>query len=111
MTLHVRVHMASTQSFFWKAYLSIKQPLTAHDPIHPQVLSRYEYSEYPASTLVPRPDYQAQAEMADGVDCRLQWDSTTAVTSSWGAKSDTRRAASSPHHFDHDCHLSGFTIA
>ena len=26
--------------FFWKAYLSIKQPLTAHDPIHPQVSSR-----------------------------------------------------------------------
>ncbi len=25
---------------FWKAYLSIKQPLTAHDPIHPQVTSR-----------------------------------------------------------------------
>ena len=24
----------------WKAYLSIKQPLTAHDPIHPQVSSR-----------------------------------------------------------------------
>jgi hypothetical protein len=21
--------------FFWKAYFSIKQPLTAHDPIHP----------------------------------------------------------------------------
>ena len=26
--------------FFWKAYLSIKQPLTAHDPTHPQVSSR-----------------------------------------------------------------------
>jgi hypothetical protein len=22
--------------FFWKAYLSIKQPLTAHGPIHPR---------------------------------------------------------------------------
>ena len=29
-------------AFFWKAYLSIKQPLTAHDPIHPQVPSRHE---------------------------------------------------------------------
>ena len=29
-----------------------------------------KYSEYPASTLVPRPDYSAQAEMADGVDLR-----------------------------------------
>jgi hypothetical protein len=28
--------------FFWKAYLSIKQPLTAHDPIHPQVSSRHD---------------------------------------------------------------------
>jgi hypothetical protein len=27
---------------FWKAYLSIKQPLTAHDPIHPQVSSRHD---------------------------------------------------------------------
>ena len=28
--------------FFWKAYLSIEQPLTAHDPIHPQVSSRHD---------------------------------------------------------------------
>ncbi len=28
--------------FFWKAYLSIKQPLTAHDPIHPRVSSRHD---------------------------------------------------------------------
>jgi hypothetical protein len=27
---------------FWKAYLSIRQPLTAHDPIHPQVSSRHD---------------------------------------------------------------------
>ncbi len=27
--------------FFWKAYLSIKQPLTAHGPIHPRVSSRH----------------------------------------------------------------------
>ena len=27
---------------FWKAYLSIKQPLTAHDPIHPRVSSRHD---------------------------------------------------------------------
>jgi hypothetical protein len=27
---------------FWKAYLSIKQPLTAYDPIHPQVSSRHD---------------------------------------------------------------------
>ncbi len=27
---------------FWKAYLSIKQPLTAHGPIHPQVSSRQD---------------------------------------------------------------------
>ncbi len=27
---------------FWKAYLSIKQPLTAHDPIHPQVSGRHD---------------------------------------------------------------------
>ncbi len=26
----------------WKAYLSIRQPLTAHDPIHPQVSSRHD---------------------------------------------------------------------
>jgi hypothetical protein len=30
--------------FFWKAYLSIKQPLTAHGPIHPQVSSRHDPS-------------------------------------------------------------------
>ena len=28
--------------FFWKAYLSIKQPLTAHGPFHPQVSSRHD---------------------------------------------------------------------
>ncbi len=28
--------------FFWKAYLSIKQPLTAHGPIDPQVSSRHD---------------------------------------------------------------------
>ncbi len=28
--------------FFWKAYLSIKQHLTAHGPIHPRVSSRHE---------------------------------------------------------------------
>jgi hypothetical protein len=28
--------------FFWKACLSIKQPLTAHGPIHPQVSSRHD---------------------------------------------------------------------
>ncbi len=28
--------------FFWKAYLSIKQPLTAHGPIHPRVSSRHD---------------------------------------------------------------------
>jgi hypothetical protein len=26
--------------FFWKASLSIELPLTAHDPVHPQVSSR-----------------------------------------------------------------------
>ena len=28
-------------SFFWTAYLSIKQPVTAHDPLHPKVPSRH----------------------------------------------------------------------
>jgi hypothetical protein len=28
--------------FFWRAHLSIKQPLTAHDPIHPRVSSRHD---------------------------------------------------------------------
>jgi hypothetical protein len=40
---HMDQHWPSTTVilFFWKAYLSIKQPLTAHDPIHPQVPSRH----------------------------------------------------------------------
>jgi hypothetical protein len=29
------VDAAENALFFWKAYLSIKQPLMAHDPIHP----------------------------------------------------------------------------
>ncbi len=29
-------------SFFWKVYLSIKQPVTAHGPIHPRVSSRHD---------------------------------------------------------------------
>ncbi len=56
------VHMASTQST---------------PPVH----------WYPDWTTRPR---RFQAEMADGVDCRLQWDSTAAVTTPWEAKSDTR---------------------
>jgi hypothetical protein len=32
--------MQSTLLLFWKASLSIELPLTAHDPVHPQVSSR-----------------------------------------------------------------------
>ncbi len=39
---------------FWRAYLSIKQPLTAHDPIHPQVSSRHDPSE-PGMGMIPDP--------------------------------------------------------
>ena len=28
------------RDYFWKASLSIELPLTAHDPVHPQVSSR-----------------------------------------------------------------------
>ncbi len=36
-------NISGIQAFsFWKAYLSIKQPLTAPDPIHPQVSSRHD---------------------------------------------------------------------
>jgi hypothetical protein len=31
-----------TVPFFWKAYLSIEQPLTAHGPIHLKVSSRHD---------------------------------------------------------------------
>jgi hypothetical protein len=33
---------ATAELFFWKAYLSVKQPLTAHGPIHPKVSSRHD---------------------------------------------------------------------
>ena len=39
----VKRYVCRTRLFsclFWKAYLSIKQPLTAHGPIHPRVSSR-----------------------------------------------------------------------
>ncbi len=39
--MHVEVDVQCSR-LFWKAYLSIKQPLTAHDPIHPQVSSRHD---------------------------------------------------------------------
>ena len=37
-----RLYLDLYADFFWKAYLSIKQPLTAHGPIHPQVSSRHD---------------------------------------------------------------------
>jgi hypothetical protein len=48
-------HLQPAQTaFFWKAYLSIKQPLTAHDPIHPQVSSRHVAQRHRLPHLVPR---------------------------------------------------------
>ena len=38
----VIVHTGNIAFFFWKAYLTIKQPLTAHGPIHPRVSSRHD---------------------------------------------------------------------
>jgi hypothetical protein len=38
--------------FLGKAYSSIKQPLTAHDPIHPQVSSRPHDRHSPSGSLL-----------------------------------------------------------
>ena len=42
MREHKSIQSKLNNFFFRKAYLSIKQPLTAHDPIHPQVSSRHD---------------------------------------------------------------------
>jgi len=51
-----------------------------------------EYSEYPASTLVPRPDYWAQAEVEStvGYSIHLLVGFHGRGDPPWGARSDTR---------------------
>ncbi len=51
-----------------------------------------EYSEYPASTLVPRPDYWAQAEVEStvGYSIHLLVGFHGREDPPWGARSDTR---------------------
>jgi hypothetical protein len=73
-------------AFFWKAYLSIKQPLTAHDPIHPRSL--------PARPLqAPRCSSCRASESSQHRRDLFGWSTRLRGATNPGSSTDTLRSA------------------